>query len=61
MEAKYGHVSNCGCHMVGWPRVEHKAYVAYLQLFAPSSHIPSLCLGRIDDCEALYMHLILIV
>jgi len=61
MEPKYSCVTNCGWHMVGWPRIEHKAYVAYPQLFAPSSHIPCLRLRRTDNGEALYMILILII
>jgi len=55
MEPKYGRVTNCDWRMVGWPRIGHKAYVAYLHLFVPSSHLPCLCLRRIDDGEALYM------
>ena len=52
MEPKYGRVANCGWHMVGWPRIEYKAYVAYPHLFALSPHLPYLCLGRIDNGEA---------
>ena len=59
MGPKYGRVTNCGWHMVGWPRVEHKAYVAHPYLFASSSHFSYLCLRRIDNCEALHMDFIL--
>ena len=52
MEPKYGRVANCDWYMVRWPRIEHKAYVSHPQLFAPSSHIPYLCLRRIDNSEA---------
>ena len=61
MEPKYGRVTNCRWHVVGWPRIEHKTYVAFPQLFAPSSHLPCLCLRRIDNGEALYMDFIFIV
>ena len=27
MEPEHGCVTNCRWHMVGWPRIEHKAYV----------------------------------
>ena len=39
MGPKYGRVTNCGWHMVRWPRIEHKAYVAHPYLFTPSSHL----------------------
>jgi len=49
MGPKYGRVTTCGRYMVGWPRIEHKAYVAF------PSYSHHHLISRICACEGLTM------